>query len=539
MISCWFFALKNLKRTNYQERLCVLLGYSMAEPPNADHNNHALAQTLTLKYMKLGYHHLIQHGLYLFFIPLLSAMLRAASLDPAASIRRLKSVAETLTLCNQNTSILISLATLLAFLATIYFLYKPCAVYMVDFSCYKPLKQDMCSNAEFLGYSRATGAFNARSMDLQRKICERSGLGDETYLPPAVIREPPNPCMAEARLEAERVMFGALDDLFSKTGTRPQDVGILIINCSLFVPTPCLSSMVVRHYDMREDVKSFTLGGMGCSAGIISIDLAKHMLHTHPNTNVLVVSMENITLNWYWGNDISKLVSNCIFRMGGAAVLLSNKRSMRDVSKYELVHTVRTHKGGSDDKAFRCTFQEEDDKMNIGVSLSKEIMAIAGNALKDNITTLGSLVLPLSEKIVFAATWILRHLGRAKVKPYIPYCKLVFDHFYIHAGGRAVLDEIEKRLGLSEWHMEPSRMTLYRFGNTSSSSLWYELAYSEAKGRVKKGDRLWQIAFGSGFKCNSAVGRSLTHIEPKVSSNPWTSFIDNFPVPVPTMTSLS
>ena len=212
---------------------------------------------------------------------------------------------------------------------------------------------------------------------------------------------------------------------------------------------------------------------------------------------------------------------------------------MRDVSKYELVHTVRTHKGGSDDKAFRCAFQEEDEKMNIGVSLSKEIMAIAGNALKDNITTLGSLVLPLSEKIVFAATWILRHLGRAKVKPYIPYCKLVFDHFYIHAGGRAVLDEIEKRLELSEWHMEPSRMTLYRFGNTSSSSLWYELAYSEAKGRVKKGDRLWQIAFGSGFKCNSAVGRSLTHIEPKVSSNPWTSFIDNFPVPVPTMTSLS
>ena len=118
----------------------------------------------------------------------------------------------------------------------------------------------------------------------------------------------PNPCMAKAHLEAERVMFGALDDLFSKTGTRPQDVGILIINCSLFVPTPCLSSMVVRHYDMREDVKSFTLGGMGCSAGIISIDLTKHMLHRHPNTNVLVVSMENITLNWYWGNDISKLV---------------------------------------------------------------------------------------------------------------------------------------------------------------------------------------------------------------------------------------
>ena len=31
----------------------------------------------------------------------------------------------------------------------------------------------------------------------------------------------------------------------------------------------------------------------------------------------------------------------------------------------------------------------------------------------------------------------------------------------------------------------------------------------ESYGRVKKGDVVWQIAFGSGFKCNSAVWRAL------------------------------
>ncbi|KAM7485445.1 hypothetical protein LguiA_001454 [Lonicera macranthoides] len=117
-----------------------------------------------------------------------------------------------------------------------------------------------------------------------------------------------------------------------------------------------------------------------------------------------------------------------------------------------------------------------------------------------------------------------------KIKPYIPDFKLAFEHFCIHAGGRAVLDELEKNLELTEWHMEPSRMTLNRFGNTSSSSLWYELAYSEAKGRIKKGDRTWQIAFGSGFKCNSAVWRALRTVDPAKEKNPWMDEIDEFPV---------
>lgn len=86
-----------------------------------------------------------------------------------------------------------------------------------------------------------------------------------------------------------------------------------------------------------------------------------------------------------------------------------------------------------------------------------------------------------------------------KINPYVPDFKLVFEHFCVHVGGKAVLDEMEKKVQLSEWHMVPS-MTLYRFGNTSSSSSWYELAYSEAKGRIQKGDRIWQVGFGSGFK---------------------------------------
>ncbi len=217
-------------------------------------------------------------------------------------------------------------------------------------------------------------------------------------------------------------------------------------------------------------------------------------------------------------------------------MLLSNKRKERRRAKYELVHVVRTHKG-ADEKCYSCVFQEEDENRRLGVSLSRDLMGVAGDALKANITTLGPLVLPLSEQILFFATLIGRKVFNMKIKPYIPDFKLAFNHFCIHAGGRAVLDEVEKNLQLSEWHMEPSRMTLYRFGNTSSSSPWYELAYTEAKGRVKQGDRVWQIAFGSGFKCNSAVWQALRTVKPP-SISPWVDCIQSFPVKVPTYVNL-
>lgn len=35
--------------------------------------------------------------------------------------------------------------------------------------------------------------------------------------------------------------------------------------------------------------------------------------------------------------------------------------------------------------------------------------------------------------------------------------------------------------------------------------MWYELAYIESMSGVKAGQRVWQLAFGSGFKFNSAV----------------------------------
>lgn len=481
-------------------------------------------QSVKLKYVKLGYHYLLTHFFTLCLIPLIAfTLLQIKEMD-------YQDFHDLYLRLKNNLAGVMVFSGVLVFGLTVYFMTRPRSVYLVDYACYRPPDHLRVEFRKFMDHSRLTGDFDDSSLEFQRKILERAGLGEETYLPEALHRLPPQPSMAAARAEAEQVMFGALDNLFSATGVKPKDIGVLVVNCSLFNPTPSLSAMIVNKYKLRGNIKSFNLGGMGCSAGLIAIDLAKDMLQLHRSTYAVVVSTENITQNWYFGNKKSMLIPNCLFRVGGAAVLLSNRSSDKRRSKYKILHVVRTHKG-SDDTAFRCVHQEQDEKGKTGVTLSKDLMAIAGNALKTNITTLGPLVLPVSEQLLFLVTLVARRIANTKLKPYIPDFKLAFHHFCIHAGGRAVIDELEKNLRLEAAHVEASRMTLHRFGNTSSSSIWYELAYIEAKGRMRKGQRVWQIAFGSGFKCNSAVWVALRNVEAS-PNGPWEDCIDEYPVAV-------
>ncbi len=486
--------------------------------------------SVKLKYVKLGYQYLVNHILTFLLIPIMvGIVIELLRLGP-------DEIYEIWSSLHFNLLQVLCSSFFIIFIGTVYFMSKPRSIYLVDYACYKPPVTCRVPFATFMEHSRLINSANPKSVEFQMRILERSGLGEETCLPPANHYIPPKPTMEASRGEAELVIFSAIDDLLKKTGIKTKDIDILIVNCSLFSPTPSLSAMVINKYKLRSNIKSFNLSGMGCSAGLVSIDLARDLLQVHPNSYALVISTEIITPNFYKGNQRAMLLPNCLFRMGAAAILLSNRRRERRRAKYRLVHVVRTHKG-ADDKAYRCVYEEEDPQGNVGISLSKDLMVIAGEALKSNITTIGPLVLPASEQLLFLFTLIGRKIFNPKWKPYIPDFKEAFEHFCIHAGGRAVIDELQKNLQLSAEHVEASRMALHRFGNTSSSSLWYEMSYIEAKGRMKKGDRVWQIAFGSGFKCNSAVWKCNRTVKTP-TDGPWADCIDRYPVFIPEIVKL-
>lgn len=91
-------------------------------------------QSVNLKYVKLGYHYLISHAVYLTTIPVLVVVFSAevGSLSREELWRKLWE--ET----SYDFATVLAFFAVLAFTVAVYFMSKPRPVYLVDFACYRP-----------------------------------------------------------------------------------------------------------------------------------------------------------------------------------------------------------------------------------------------------------------------------------------------------------------------------------------------------------------------------------------------------------------
>jgi hypothetical protein len=180
-----------------------------------------------------------------------------------------------------------------------------------------------------------------------------------------------------------------------------------------------------------------SLFAQGCSAGVISIDLAKNIFNGRPNSLALIVSTENLTQALYVGNDRSFLVQNTLFRCGGAAMILSNRFLDSYRAHFKLLTTVRTHYVSP--ASMDCVYQTEDDIHKTGVRLSKDIVKVAGQAMEKNFTAVGPDVLPFSEQFKVVVSLVVKYFfkmigSKKKMSMYMPDFKRGIDHFCVHAG---------------------------------------------------------------------------------------------------------
>ncbi|CAA0835111.1 3-ketoacyl-CoA synthase 12 [Striga hermonthica] len=408
--------------------------------------------------------------------------------------------------------------------------------YLLDYECYMPTPDRKLStkfSGEIIRRNKHLGLHEYKFL---LKAIVSSGIGEETYAPRMVFEgRESSPTLPDGLQEMDEFFSTSISALFSRTQIRPSEIDVLVVNISMMATLPSLASRIVNMYKLREDVKVYNLTGMGCSASLISINILQSVFKSSERrrTRVLMVTSESLSLSWYNGNDRSMILANCLFRAGGCAAIFTNDPSLRGRAMMRLKCLVRTHHGANEE-SYNCCIQKEDERGLVGFHLGKNLPKAATCAFVDNLKVMAPKILPVRELARFAAAMLVRRVRQSWNKaaasagrPAINF-KSGVDHFCLHTGGKAVIDAIGQNLGLTEYDVEPARMTLHRFGNTSASSLWYVLGYMEAKRRLRKGDKVFMISFGAGFKCNSCLWEVMRDLEGE--GNVWGDFIDRYPV---------
>ncbi|CAL5343349.1 unnamed protein product [Camellia sinensis] len=401
--------------------------------------------------------------------------------------------------------------------------------YMLAYECYKApedrmLNTELCAN--IILRNKNLGLEEYKFL-LQTIV--NSGIGEETYSPRNVIEGREDiPTLTDALSEMDGICYETLDKLFARTGISPSEIDILVVNVSLLSTVPSLTARIINRYKMKANVKAFNLSGMGCSASLVAIDLVQHLFKCQKNSLAIVVSTESMGSNWYCGKERSMMLSNCLFRSGGCSMLFTNNRSLKHQAILKLKCMVRTHLG-SNDEAYECCIQVEDDLGYRGFRLTKDLTKAAAIALTRNLRVLVPKVLPIWELLRYTIVSYRRRKSQHTKLEGVGSglnLKTGVEHFCLHPGGKAVIDGVGKSLGLSDYDLEPPRMALHRWGNTSAGGLWYVLGYMEAKKRLKKGDRILMISLGAGFKCNNCVWEVMRDLK---DGNVWKDCIDSYP----------
>ncbi|GIL61963.1 hypothetical protein Vafri_16212 [Volvox africanus] len=280
----------------------------------------------------------------------------------------------------------------------------PPRVYLYDLNIYKPPISFKLDQRAVIRTWQDSQFYTSELLEFQTRVFARSGLSPtETHLPPtlnpAYVGSDVRTDLEAADKECRMAVCGAVEGLFNKTGLNPADIDIVVTTCSIFCPTPSMASMVVNAFGLRRDIQSYHLGGMGCANGVVAVNVVADLLAAHPNSNALFVTTETLAPAFYFGTERHRLVTNLLFRMGAAAMLITNKPSLvqpagpgRRGAKYQLLRRVRVHTGQSDDAYTAIHFSPDEEGKN-GIYLGKNIVKEASRALSMAMTQIAPYVL--------------------------------------------------------------------------------------------------------------------------------------------------
>ena len=146
--------------------------------------------------------------------------------------------------------------------------------------------------------------------------------------------------------EAEVIAGRSLQELFERSGVNPARVDVLLC---VSTQATLLQRAVIGKFGFREDLEVLTLGGMGCSGGVMSTDFAnKYLSQRKTPTTMAAICHETITRGFYTGLSRASMVTNALFRANACAMMFSTDPSLKVQAKFKLEYSTRTYQVRTD-----------------------------------------------------------------------------------------------------------------------------------------------------------------------------------------------
>ena len=251
---------------------------------------------------------------------------------------------------------------------------------------------------------------------------------------------------------------------------------------------PGLSAYLARDLGCGSTVQRSDLVGMGCAGALPALQRAWDAARAVPGRQVLAVTVEVCSACWFTDEDDSELetvVGNAICADGAAAVVVGTEPAGASGPD---VPTSSAAAAGPAVLDFE-TFLDTDWIGEVGLEnrsgryriiLSKRLRKTAG---------------PASQR---AVEGLLERHGLATSD---------IAHWVFHAGGRAVLEGIDKALGFGPDNLAPSREVLRTHGNMSSPTVLFVLDEIQRTRSPQPGELGVMLALGPGLAAEAALLR--------------------------------
>ncbi|WP_373418081.1 type III polyketide synthase [Erythrobacter sp. LQ02-29] len=208
---------------------------------------------------------------------------------------------------------------------------------------------------------------------------------------------------------------------------------IVVASCTGFV-APGIDQIIARRLGLPDDVERVLIGFMGCYAAVTALRTARHIVRSEPDARVLVVTVELSTLHHQNRVEIEPLLAGAQFGDGAAAAIVT-----AEGPGLELGEGISA---ALEESEALITWRIGDTGFEM--HLSGEVPNRIAAALSD--------------------TAVRRRILGTGPKP---------EAFAVHAGGRSILDAVERGLELDPAQLQASRAVLRDFGNMSSSTLMF------------------------------------------------------------------